>query len=362
MYDYSAPVLGQMLSKEENRAQFANEELVAKLTVSYIEGWTDSWNKLHTRRGKISFSKISNFLDGTHESCAKDTESRTYRFRVLAFPRREYHRLKIGIDRATYQLIAKSWNLHNFTLDAFVNNNGTLSTFDTQKKKCILVKVAAGRTVGFDTLSLTHCSDTRVTNVLYLSLAYEDSVFDVLLTKPERCLQPTFFAAALYRCHQRRVEIFRRTVDRAILTIEESGRFGGPGRLFGSQFKSDEPRTEFPSDSKTANLSYVQTELAIAGHMARTSVKNGEWLVELAERDKSEWKAREKTQSSAAEANADVRLMLDNATETFDEMVYVKRWAETVVSQLQSLQDRLQSQVTFVRIKPMIYRSFLVCS
>ncbi|KAF2685942.1 hypothetical protein K458DRAFT_365146 [Lentithecium fluviatile CBS 122367] len=191
------------------------------------------------------------------------------------------------------------------------------------------MRVPASRSVGFDTLSLAHSHSQNVTNVVYYSLENENNIFNALLEQPGRCLQPTFFAAVLYRCHQQRVEIFRRVVDSAVITIEERSRFGGPGRLFGRQFGIDEPETESNSESMTKRLSYVQTELAIAGHLARTSVKCGEWLVKVAENDTREWE-------------------MDNVTQTLDEMEYVKRRAETVVSQLQSIQDRVQSQITFL--------------
>jgi hypothetical protein len=232
-----------------------------------------------------------------------------------------------------------------------LNNSGVVASFDTKEKECILMKVAASRSVGFDTLSLSHMRRENVTNVVYYSLGDENNIFNSLLAEPERCFQPAFFAAVLYRCHQQRVERFRKKVDRAFYQIEESSKFGGPGRLFGRQYDPD-TRSEVPGRSLTMKLSYVQTELAIAGHLARASVKCGEWIVKLAKKDTKSWSGDVERDNWHDGASDSEGMAMDVTSKTLDEMEYVRRRAETVVSQLQGIQDRVQSQTTFVRVQP----------
>lgn len=247
-------------------------------------------------------------------------------------------------------MVRAAWNLHEYTVETFLDNSGVLASFDTKEKRCLLMKVAASRSVGFDTLSLSHVRRDNVTNVVYYSLGDESNVFDNLLADPERCLQPTFFAAVLYRCHQQRVEHFRQAVDNAIITIEESSKFGGPGRLFGRRFGSDDMRLEGHGSGLTTRLSYVQTELAIAGHLARASLKCGEWVAKIAEKDVSNWKMSEGTRHGR-QASTQEELETDIRAKTSDEVEYMRRRAETVVSQLQGIQDRVQSQITFVSLR-----------
>jgi hypothetical protein len=211
------------------------------------------------------------------------------------------------------------------------------------------MKVAAARSVGFDTLSLSHIRQEKVTNVMYYSLGDEMNVFDNLLAEPERCLQPTFFAAVLYRCHQQRLENYRKTLDRALIHIEERSKFGGPGRLFGREFGRSS-RADDPGGDLTLKLSYMQTEIAIAGHLARACEKCGAGIAEIAERDESCVMNGVDVDDEKLHTYHTRGFDLDSASATSSEVQYIRRRAETVVSQLQGIQDRVQSQTTFVGV------------
>lgn len=348
----------RMASKEEALAAFASEKLVSSHSFNFIEGWIGSDHQLHTRKGEVAFDDLPDFLNGSKITEKPQEPGNSHRFRVLSFPRLENGRLKIAFPRETYQQIKRSWRLHDFTLEAFLNNNGILCSFNTKETKSILMKVTASRSVGFDTVSIVHHRPQNVTYVLYHSLEDEAGIFNSLLAHPERCLQPAFFAAVLYRCHQQRVERFRNKLDDEIVAIERGTKLGGPGRLFGHRYKHEEPTVKVDCDSTTQKLSYVQTELAVGSHTARSSLKCGEWLVKLAEDDHAEWKKAAGT-LEAGKTELEI-LSADNTRKTLDEAEYVRRRAETVQSQLEAVGDRVRSQTAFVSSPPPLLLSRLL--
>lgn len=259
-------------------------------------------------------------------------------------------KLKIGTPKCTFYDIKENWHLHDLTLEAFMENNGVLMRFDSQQQQCLLTKVAISRAVGFDAVSISHLHSQNLTNVLYCNLweKDQDEIFEKLLVNPERCLQPAYFAAVLYGSHYRRLEQFRCRVDDEITSIEGGTKFGGPGRLFGQRFWYEEREKEVNVENTNKKLSYVQSELAVAQHLARSVLLCGKWLVEVAEKDHVQW---EKSQDVivAKEVRGDLEVtMKDNTRKTADEIIYVKRRAEAMGSQLQSLSDRVGSQTTFV--------------
>ncbi|KAF1815705.1 hypothetical protein P152DRAFT_455421 [Eremomyces bilateralis CBS 781.70] len=338
-----------MASREEKLATFADPSIVSSHSLNIIEGWIDSQQRLQAQRGKISFHNLPRFLDGTSSPIVPQTHSSRRRFRIISFPRLENGRLKLGFPQPTYHQIRQSWCLHDLTLEAFLNNNGILSSLETQDTTCILMKVAASRSTGFDTVSISHHRAANLTNVLYYSLENEDGVFDALLQHPERCLQPSFFAAVLYRCHQQRIERFRVILDDEIVGVERGSKFGGPGRLFGHRYRHEEPVVEMQGDSMTKKLSYVQTELAVLGHLARSSLEMGGWLVEMARQEREG--GLDTDASAVTEEKGEKELgmrMSENVRKTLDEAEYVRRRAATVVSQIQAVNDRVQSQTTFL--------------
>ena len=332
-----------MISKEEKLAAFADSALVPSQLFSYFEGWTDEKQQLQTRAGKLSLHQITEFLHHSHEHALPHYTSATgrfvstpSRFRVISFPRLENGRLKLGFMRETYERLKESWHLHDLTLEVFLNNNGILSKFESANTTSILMKVPASRSVGFDCVSVAHDPINNITNVLYHSLADEDGIFDTLHANPERCLQPEFFAAILYQCHQQRVERHRNTIDDAIKNTECETKLGGPGRLFGHRYKHEEPTVEIHADTTAKRLSYIQTELAVIGHIARFSVQCGDWCVGLLENSKMQ----------AADEND----RLDAVMQILDEVEYTRRRSMTVLPQLQGVKERVQSQATLVSI------------
>lgn len=93
------------------------------------------------------------------------------------------------------------------------------------------MKVANSRFIGFDCVSVTSDPTRRTTYALYHHLEDESSVFATLLSTPERCVDPHFFVAALYRSHHQQTEVHRNRIDDTVQGTERQTGFGRPGQL-----------------------------------------------------------------------------------------------------------------------------------
>jgi hypothetical protein len=347
-----------MLSEEERLlADFIDPTVAASQSYPFFEGWTDTNNQLQTRIGNVPFNALQDFLDSSNTYAIPDQVTCGHRFRVISFSSFQGERLKLFFPKETYEQIKRSWKLHSLTAEVFINNNGVLSRFEMKNTTCIMMKVAASRSIGIDGVSIAHNRKNRTTNVLYHRLGDEKSIFKTLQGSPERCLQPAFFAAVLHRCHQKRVEVYRSQMNEEITRVERLTKFGGPGRLSGHRDKQEELDQRINSDSAIKKLSYIQTELAVMGHVGRSSLELGQWLVNLAAKDRKEYINREevlaKEINDPNQQSADSLLqniMVENTTGTLDETEYVRRRATTVLSQLQAIKDRVDSQTNFVSL------------
>jgi hypothetical protein len=349
-----------MLSRDETLlTDYINLAVASSKSYPFFEGWTDAENRLHTRTGNVPFHELQNFLDSSQNYTVANQTARRPLFRVLSFSGFEGGRMKLFFSKEIFEQIKRSWNLHELTIEAFTDNNGIMSDFETKDTTCIVMKVAASRSIGIDGVSISHDRSSQITNVLYHRLQDEKGIFKALQDSPERCRQPAFFATVLYRCHQRRVEIYRQQVNEEITRIEHLTKFGGPGHLFDQRHKSNGFDQEIESDSAIKKLSYIQTELAVIGHVGRSSLELGQWLVDLVKKDRVDYRSRKQVAAQDIsglnqQSNNDLNenAMADNMTRSIDETEYVKRRATTVLSQLQTTKDRVDSQTNFVCQNP----------
>ena len=196
----------------------------------------------------------------------------------------------------------------------------------------------------------------RTTNVLYHHLEDEAFVFATLLFSPERCIDPHFFVAALYRSHHQHIETHRVAIDDTIQSIERQTGLGNPGRL--SRLERRPSLHEHPilTDPKAIiqQLSYCQTDLAIIGHVARCCLDCGEWLVQVIDErllsEQAPHYRREQCNGSelyqldqqSSESLRAFRLMIRQDVE------YIRKRTVMLLSQVQQPRDRTQSQTTFV--------------
>lgn len=313
----------------------------------------------------IQCDQIKSYLLDTNEDEISDLKRspNLWHFKAISFPQLRLGGLVLSFPKEVFQQIQESWNLHPRTIEVFLSNNGVSTTFHSPNKKqtYFLIKVANSRSSGLDCVSVTCDTLRRTTYALYHHLEDEASVFANLLSTPERCIDPYFSVAALYCSHYQRIEIHRHSIDNAIKKIERQTGFGTPGRLIGwfvSKGRSslDESSVLTDPGSTIQQLSYCQTDLAIIGHVGRCCSDCGEWLVrdieeslidEPPQHDEHELKQNQENQKA-------MRQMIGQDVE------YIRRRTVMLLSQVQALRERAQSQTNFVSVYQL--RTFFICS
>ncbi|KAI1410705.1 hypothetical protein F5Y13DRAFT_71008 [Hypoxylon sp. FL1857] len=354
-----------METREEKLARWADPSInhpkglrVLKGSVSFNSKGSE--NDVHILEDRIQFDQIEDRLldtDGGKVSDGGDISS-LWHFEVISLPRIRPGRLVLSIPKQAFQAIQDSWNLHPRTIEVFLSNNGVLTTFHSSNsgRASIVLKVANSRTTGFDCVSVTCDPSRRTTYVLYHHLEDEDSIFATLLSTPERCIDPHFFVAAVYRSHHQHIEAYRNTIDDTIQGIERQTGFGNPGRLMGSARRPS--LDEYPAleDPKRIiqQLSYCQTDLAIIGHVARCCLDCGEWLVRAIDESLQKQQAPRHEGEPSNGSNLyerdqqfSVRLRAARLTNR-DEVEYMRRRTAMLLSQVQQMHDRTQSQTSFM--------------
>lgn len=347
-----------METREEKLATWADPSVHRLQSLRVLKGSlplnpNDLDKHVRISEDQIQFDQIEDRLLNTNLDNISDHED-FWHFKAISFPRLRPGRLALSIPKQVFQQIQDSWNLHPRTIEVFLSNNGVFTTFHSSSgERTALLKVANSRSTGFDCVSVNCDPSRRTTYVLYHHLEDEASVFATLLSTPERCIDLYFFIAALYRSHHQHIEIHRNTIDDAIQGIERQSGFGNPGKLMRRASLDKYPILTDPK-STIQQLSYCQTDLAIIGHVARCCLDCGEWLVQVIDerllseqpphygrerRSGSDLHQRDQQSSESLRA---VRLMIRQDVE------YMRKRTVTLLSQVQQMRDRAESQTTFV--------------
>ncbi|KAL4911171.1 hypothetical protein BDW74DRAFT_172635 [Aspergillus multicolor] len=274
-------------------------------------------------------------------------------FKVLSLPRIQAGRLVLSIPKDVFAKLQEAWQLHPRTTEVFLANTGVLSTFRsfTGGRTCLLMKVANSRTTGFDCVSLTVDPTRRTIYVVYHHLQDEDSVFATLLADLDKCLDPFFFVATLYRSHHFAIESYRNRIDDTIQGIERQTGFGNPGRLL----RGRRPSMDMDSYSVLHNprsiiqqLGYCQTDLAIIGHVARCCLECREWLLQAIDEHKlvGNEDRMENSNVNAKDGLAEVLKSVRMAIR--EDVEYTRRRTAMLLSQVQQISDRAQNQTSFM--------------
>lgn len=356
-----------METREEKLATWADPSIDRLQSLRVLKGSlplspNDLDKRVRISDEKIQFDQIEDHLLNTNTDNISDDDNNPnlWHFKAISVPRLRPGRLVLSIPKQVFQQIQDSWNLHPRTVEVFLSNNGVFTTFhsSSSERTSLLLKVANSRSTGFDCVSVTCDPSRRTTYVLYHHLKDEASIFATLLSTPERCIDLHFFVAALYRSHHQHIEAHRNIIDDAIQGIERQTGFGNPGRLMGFERRASQDEYPVLADPKSPiqRLSYCQTDLAIIGHVARCCLDCGEWLVQVIDerllsdqiphygkerRNGSELHQRDQQCSENLRA---VRLMIRQDVE------YMRRRTVMLLSQVQQMSDRAQSQTNFVSI------------
>lgn len=300
-----------------------------------------------------------------------------WHFKVLSLPRLRPGRLALSLPKHIFHTIQQAWNLHSRTIETFLSNNGVFGTFpscsnNSSGRSSLLLKVANSRSTGFDCVSITRDLACRTTYVLYHHLSDEASVFTNLLATPERCIDHHFFAAALYRSHHQHVETHRSTIDETILGIERGTNVGRTGKLI-SPWRRQSVDGEYPAlagvDPKKTilQLSYCQTDLAIIGHVARCCLECGEGIVRAVDESLRSGQELKTQQDGGGPAHDSPLEQRDKALSMAlraaqmavrDEVEYTRRRIAMLLSQVEQMRQRTQSQTDLVSGPPLLLKSW----
>ncbi|KAL8787554.1 MAG: hypothetical protein Q9195_007726 [Heterodermia aff. obscurata] len=309
-----------METREEKLATWidpsiARTQYIRLLTGSLDLTSTDSNKRVRILDEKIPLDRIEDHLDNTSSDNTTYSDHDPWCFKAH---------------------IQHSWSLHPRTIEVFLSNNGLFASYHCPNsgRTSLLLKVAASRSTGFDCVSVTRDPAKRTIYVFYHHLEDEASVFATLLSTPECCIDLYFFVAALYRSHHQHIETHRNTIDYVVLAMERRSGLGNAGRLMSKNTSKYRPSLDDPK-SAIQQLSDCQTDLAIIGHVARCASDCGEWLIQVV--DQSPPKDEHASESAKA-----VRFAVR------EELEYTRRRNLMVLSQVQQMRDRAQSQTNFI--------------
>lgn len=336
-----------METREEKLTEWADPSIVRTQRVRILTGSfslipSDSEKRVRISEENIQLDQIEEHISNTSRDNINDHNNENlWHFKAISFPRLKPGRLKLSMPKEIFQQIQHSWYLHPRTIEVFLSNNGVFTTFrcPTSGRSSLLLKVANSRSTGSDCISVTCCPTRRTINALYHNLDDETSAFATLLSTPECCIDPHFFVVALYRSHHQRIETHRNAIDDAIQAMERRSGLGNPGRLmFKNGRRASMEHYPVLEDPKSAiqQLSYCQTDLAIIGHVARCASDCGEWLVRVIDESLLDQQSPESLKA--------VRLTIRQEAE------HIRKRTVMLLSQVQQMRDRAQSQTSLVSI------------
>ncbi|KAK4198305.1 hypothetical protein QBC40DRAFT_230273 [Triangularia verruculosa] len=326
---------------------------------SLSPGATNSTSHAGISDERIQYDQLEeSLLKNNHDNEIDDS---SWRFQIISFPRVQPGRNVLSIPEPLFERIQQSWKLHSRTKEIFLSNNGTLASFNTPDTGLysLLFKVASSASIGFDCVSLTHDTSCRTTYVLYHHLSDEDSVFATLLATPERCIDPHFFVSALYQSHHQHLEVHTHTIDETVLGIERMTNFGRPGRLVssaqrmrlvGPERRVSPHRHPVLEDPKKIirQLSYCQTDLAVMGHAGRSALDCGQWLVQAIDNRLQPSKMKQLGDNPTLQEETFLKSLRAARMTIRDDVEYTRRRIAMLLSQVEQMKDRTQSQTNFM--------------
>ncbi|KAJ0413902.1 hypothetical protein BJY00DRAFT_296001 [Aspergillus carlsbadensis] len=381
-----------METREEKLASWADPSLSSQRGLRVLKGALhlhpdESGNCVRFSEERIDFNQIEDRLLNSSAQLENipttpdptNANPALWHVHAISLPRIRPGRLVLSIPKLLFQKIQAAWNLHPRTIEAFLSNNGVLAAFESPAgagRTSLIMKVANSRTTGFDCVSVTCDPARRTTYVLYHHLFDEDAVLATLLAaRDERCVDPHFLVAAVYRAHHAHIEAYRNAIDDTVQGIERQTGFGNPGRLndgSGPRPSFDMDRYPGLDDPKVIiqQLGYCQTDIAIIGHVARCCLDCGEWLIQAIDgriRDDTEkktaWNESEKNQNNTTNTTGTGSSDIDRF-EKLDrlfaerlraarllvrqEVEYMRRRTVMLLSQVQQMSDRTQSQTSYM--------------
>ncbi|KAK8087681.1 hypothetical protein PG997_002642 [Apiospora hydei] len=251
-------------------------------------------------------------------------------------------RIILNLTREGWAKILSSFELHESTLDAFLDDNGAFGSYFYRSATSnrpvnvikLVLKVPNKISIGYDAVSLAYnISAKSVTALVHgLEPAHWDTLVALLSQSLHLCRHPLLLPALMLTTHRKRIEKYRYDIDRSIVYLEKETGFGVAGFLRGSRFQNP----DLDLESALVRLQSQQTELANLAVVLRFSEKWADLLLNSIAR----------LSQSPLVCDQDAVLQLE------DEMLHLlelpRNQVQTSLSQTQALKDRVQSQANLI--------------
>jgi hypothetical protein len=204
----------------------------------------------------------------------------------------------------------------------------------------MVLKVPNCVNIGYDAMSVSYNPEKRTVLALYHGVEDWGRLLKLLKRKRHLCFHPMFIPAALFSCHRYNLERYRGVVDRNIFDTEHQIGYAIPGRLEYARGKtsnresSNAPKADY--ESTVRRLHSYQTELATMANVARFSKDCGNTLIGTIQ------------ELESYAPFGDNQQFHSNSKEILHEIDFSKSLTHTLLSQIQSLKERVQSQINLV--------------
>ncbi len=203
----------------------------------------------------------------------------------------------------------------------------------------MVLKVPNCVNIGYDALSLSYNPEERTVMALYHGVEDWDRLLRLLKSKLHLCFHPMFIPTALFSCHRYHLGRYRGVVDANIYRTEHQIGYAIPGHLEQVRPEASNERLdvlEVDYESIVRRLHSYQTELATMANVGRFSKDCGDSLIQMIRELEiySPFKDDERFHSSGEEILHGIEF---SRSLTF-----------TLLSQTQSLKERVQSQTNLV--------------
>lgn len=203
----------------------------------------------------------------------------------------------------------------------------------------MLLKVPRCVNIGYNALSLSYSPNERKFVALYHEVRDWNRLLTLLKRKVQLCFYPMFLPAALFSCYRFSLQRYRDVIDSHVYDTEHSLGYAIPGPLerYDAMITAkrwDTSKVDYESIVRRLNSS--QTELATMGTVARFSKDCGDSLIHMIHElelytlfgeDESFHKTRE---------------------DILHEVEFSRTLTTSLLSQIQSLKERVQSEINLV--------------
>jgi hypothetical protein len=203
----------------------------------------------------------------------------------------------------------------------------------------MVLKVPNCINIGYDAIFLSYSPEERTIFAFYHRIEDWGRLLNLLENKNHLCFHPIFLPTALFSCHRYHLGQYRNIVDTNVLETEHQIGYAIPGRLEEVHLAPPQESLDLPEmdyEIIVRRLHSYQTELATMANVARFSRDCGDSLMEMME------------DFERCSTYEDEERWHESGEEIVHEIEFSRSLTRTLLSQVQSLKERVQSQVNLV--------------